>query len=125
MAVSKPVFNPADMKFSAQFQNNQPTQDGGGGWTDNFVTFVTTRCALIKVSGSDGFPSGKMEYIKSYTLICRAQKAFGQAPNGSIDGHLISTDCRILINGQQYDIDDYELIDFIPHFFIMHLSKTQ
>ena len=125
MAVSASIFNPADMRFVATFQNNNPTQDGGGGWMDNFVTFITTRCYLRKLSGKDGMPSGKMEYIKDYQLICRAQKAFGLAPNGRVDGHLISTDCRVLIDGQQYDVNDFDTMEMgVSKYFVMNLSKT-
>jgi len=125
MPTSRAVFNFTDMKFVGSLQQNQPIADGSGGLRDNFVTLFTARCSLEKISGMDGFPEGKMEYNKRFMLKCRSQKAFGQNANGNIDGHNITAQTIWVIRGEQYDIDDWELIDMTPQFFVFSLTKTQ
>ena len=120
------IFNFPDMRYVGQLQQNQPIVDGSGGQTDNWVTILTTRCALVKLSGSDGFPDQKMEYIKKYTLTCRYQSVFGLGTNGTFDGHAITADSRWMIRGEQYDIDDFDEIPMgLPHFLTMHLTKNE
>jgi hypothetical protein len=127
MSFASPViFNFADMRFVANLQQNQPVVDASGGQTDNFVTIVTARVSLVKLSGADGFPSEKMEYIKKYTLVCRIQKAFGLNSDGQYDFHNITADTRWLIRGEQYDIDDFDELPYgNPHFVTMHLTKNE
>ena len=124
MGVSAAIFNFADMRFVGNLQANQPINDASGGQSDNYVTVLTTRCFLQKLTGSDGFPSGTSEYIKTYKLICRSQTAIGALVNGMWVWN-INPDSRWVINGEQYDIDDFDRIDMVPHFIQMHLTKNQ
>lgn len=119
------IFNFSDMRFSGQLQQNQPTVGADGSQTDNFVTVLTTRVYLEKLSGGDGFPQDKMEYVKKYKLVCRFQSLFGLNPSGNFDGHAITADTKWMIRGEQYDIDDFDETPVgQPHFIVMHLTKN-
>ncbi len=110
-------FNFADMRFTGQFQKNTPTVDAGGGQTDSYATVITTRVYLQKLRGNSGFPEGKMEYFKGYVLKCRFQQAFQTLG--------IDSDCQWLINGETYMVDDWELVDQTPQYYIMTVLKNQ
>jgi hypothetical protein len=110
----KPAFNPADMRFLGALQQNQPISDGSGGQTDNWVTIVTTRCSLVKRSGKLMNNAGRIEYFKDYILVCRFQAAI-----------VISTDSQWVINGEEYDIKDYDKVDLIPHLYQFTVTKNQ
>lgn len=105
------------MKYLGQFQKNTPTTDAGGGQTDVYATVITTRCYLEKLSGSSGFPDNKIEYQKSYTLICRFQQAFKTLG--------IDSDSQWVINGEIYAVNDWELVEQKPQYYIMHVLKNQ
>jgi hypothetical protein len=101
-------------RFSGQLRQNFPVTDPGGGQTDNYSTVLTTRVILQKDNGHFGFPEGRMEYIKSYTLICRYQKAIS-----------VGSDTQWLIRGETYSIADFDNISMEPFFITMRVTKNQ
>ncbi len=112
-ASKRNLYNFSTMQYTGQLQNNVPPSDGSGGQTDGFVTVVTRRCSLEKISGRLSGDFGKMEYQKAYRLVCRYGKDLLSDPNDPTT-LVFNSDSRWLINGLAYKIEDWELVDQYP-----------
>jgi len=107
------VYNFSTMQYTGELQNNTPVSDGSGGQTDGFVTVVTRRCSLEKITGRLSGDVGRMEYQKSYRLVCRYGKDLLSDPTDPTT-LIFNSDSRWLINGNAYKIEDWELVDQFP-----------
>jgi|GEM_PF-1875914 len=110
MALS--AFSIGDMREAVVFQQNQPIDNASGGQDDNWVTTATTRGKLTKIKGGKSIEAGSLQFDKGYNLECRYQSDL-----------VINQDTRALINGQPYQIMDWELVDQKRHLFTFSLNK--
>ena len=107
------LYNYSTMQYTGELQNNSPLSDSSGGQIDNWVTVVTRRCSLDKLSGRLSGDFGKMEYQKAYRLVIRYGKDLLSNPSDP-NTLIFDSDSRWLINGNAYKIEDWELVSQLP-----------
>lgn len=113
MAVIADTFGIGQMRSVVIFQVNQPVDNASGGQDDNYVQTVTTRGWLTKKTGKKSIQAGSIQFYKYYQLYCRYQSDI-----------VLNSDTRIVVDGQNFQIDDFELQGEIKHLYIFNLSKT-
>jgi len=106
------VFSIGEMRQVGTFQKNAPVDNDSGGQDDAWQTMVTTRGRLTKKSGGKVIEEGSLQFSKSYQWVCRYQSDL-----------VVDQDTRLLIDGQPYQIMDWELVDQRQHLFTFNINK--
>lgn len=102
------------MRSTAILQKSIQLQDNAGGFYDNWETVCTFRCKLSQSSGNRVLEAMQPQVSRSFKLECRAQAAILNN---------IQFGCRILIKGEAYTVDSFELVDQIKHWYVIRLNK--
>jgi len=101
------------MRSVVSFEQNSPVDDGSGGQVDDFTLLLTTRGRLRKLKGNKNLEQGDIVFDKGYELICRWRSDL-----------VINKDTSIVINGQRYRINDFELQNEIKHLYRFIINKN-
>lgn len=107
-------FHIGKMRQTGILKQNHPVANSSGGEDDNYTTVLTTRGWLRKDSGNINLLTGQITLTKTYTWICRFQQAI-----------TVNVDTTWFIGGQEYVLEDYELIDEIKHLYKFNLRKDE
>lgn len=109
-----PYFSVGEMRKVGTFRKNVPVSDGAGGQKDSFTDVITVRGKLSKQSGRKALEQGEFVGNKGYEWICRYNSVL-----------VPDTETIIVIDGLQYRVNDWELIDEIKHFYRFTLSLNR
>lgn len=105
-------FTIGQMRQVGTFQKNQAVDNTSGGQDDNWVDMLTTRGILQKTKGGKGIEEGSLQFNKSYQWACRYQSDL-----------VIDQSTRLVIDGQPYQIMDFELEEQKRHIYLFNLNK--
>ena len=103
-----------EMRQTGTFRKNTPVPNGSGGFTDSYTDLLTCRGRLRKIKGNRALEQGATVINKNYEWICRYQSAL-----------VVNTGLELVINGQVYRINDWEMVDEIPHWVRFVISVFQ
>lgn len=112
MALAIDTFGIGQMRSVVVFMINQPIDNTSGGQDDNYITTVTTRGRLTKKSGKKGLEAGTIQFEKYYELYCRYQSDI-----------VLNSDTRVVVDGQNYQINDWEFEGEVKHLYIFKLCR--
>lgn len=112
MVVGASPISIGQLRRTATLLKNTPADTDSGTDEDSYTTVLTTRCSLEKSGGGFGIVEAGFDREKRYKMICRYQAAI-----------VIDTDSLWQIGSDTYRIEDYTLLDDLPHFYQFILSK--
>lgn len=112
---SSGTISTGDMRSSVIFQKSIPTSDGAGGQVDNYTTFYTCRGRLRQSSGRRS--DEQMELVRNKTMELIVRYTTTIADN-------LDETTRIIINGDTYMVQNFELVDEIPHWYKFTIAKN-
>lgn len=104
------------LRQSGQLQNNTPVAQGAG-FKDAFTTLLTCRGELIKAKGDRSLNSSEVNINAVWYWICRYQVA--------IDGVVNKKSIRWIIDGRQFTVNNYELIDHKKRYYRFTLLENE
>lgn len=112
MAIAE-TFGIGQMRSVVVFKVNQPVDNTDGGQDDNYVETVRTRGWLTQRTGKKSIEAGVIQFNKSYVLYCRYQSNI-----------LLNSDTRVVVDGQEFLINDFELQNQIKHIYLLTLNRV-
>lgn len=102
-----------EMKWLGEFQTNTPTTTATGGKVDSYVTQLTTRGKLRRIRSAKGINGSEVEFTNRYEWQCRFQTMTINKKN------------RWVIDGTNYAIESYELLDMKTMFYKFILTEVE
>lgn len=101
------------LRSNVQFQQNAPTQDGSGGWIDNYTTSYTCRGRLLQLSGRRSDEDQEIVRNQQYELVVRYTTAI-----------TVDINTRVIVDGGTYLIVNFEKVNQQPHWYRFIISKN-
>lgn len=105
-------FDTGSLKHTVVFKKNSHGSLGYGS-VDNMETFLTTRCSLEKRRATKQNERGKVQIDTFWIMRCRFQQDL--LTN-------LSMTCIAVIDGKNYTIHDFDLIDRKKHLYEFVIS---
>jgi SPP1 family predicted phage head-tail adaptor len=108
MAIGNPTNVPSagELRSSVQVLQNNPTQDAAGGWVDNYSIVYSCRGMLRQQSGHRSLEVSQLVTQQTYKLFIRYTTSFA-----------INTNTRLIVDGNNYSIVNWEKVDQKPHWY--------
>lgn len=107
-------FDTGSLKHTVVFKKNTRGSLGQGS-KDNFETFLTTRCSLERKRSARQNERGQVLIAVFFLMRCRFQLNLINQ---------LSTTTIVVINGTNYTIHDFDLIDEKKHLYEFVISKS-
>lgn len=114
MGVAVP--NIGQLRQSGQLQTNTPIQQGAG-YKDNYATLLTCRGKLTELNGSRSLNSSEVNINGDAEWIVRYQAAIANVTN--------KKSIRWIIDGRQFTVNNYELIDQKKRYYRFTLLENK
>lgn len=106
--------NTGEMRSRGNFLKNTPVANNSGGFDDDFAIVLTCRGRLRQNHGKKSMEQGEIVQDKTFEWVCRYQAAIA-----------IDADSAWMIDGQQYRISNWELVNQIPEWYRFTLNLWQ
>lgn len=104
------------MRQKVTFLQNNPMENGDGGFTDNFTEFYTCRARLRRDSGRRALEVGELLNSTQYELVVRYNSRLFLA---------LSPTMRVNDGTDNYTISGpAEKVDGFPHWIVLTLAKS-
>lgn len=102
------------MRSRVNFKKNNPVANLSGGQGDDYTVIVNTRGFLQKLRGGTNLLTGQIVLSRDYVLMCRFQAAIQ-----------IDVDTRVNVDGAEFSIKDFEIVDQIKHIYQFNITKDE
>jgi hypothetical protein len=114
MALKQPHIG--ELRQSGTLQTNNPLQQGAGK-KDNYTTLLTCRGRLTQLRSNRGLDLSETTLSNAWEWICRYQIAISNVAN--------KKSIRWQIDGRNFSVNSYELIDQKKHYYRFVLLENE
>lgn len=102
------------LKHVGVYVQNTPVAQSSGGYKDSYTNVLTTRGELKARSSSKEVNAGQVEFRNTFDWTCRFRPDL-----------VINKKSKWVIEGKEYNIEGYELIDMKKCYYKFRLSEVE